>query len=113
MIRLEGISKIYSTDIVLKEVNWDIKRGEKIGLVGSNGSGKTTQLKILTGDVEQTSGEIIREGNPKIAYLKQEFDLNQNCTLREELENTFTEVHLIKSKLKEIEIKMKEYKFTR
>jgi len=107
VIRLEGISKIYSTDIVLKEVNWDIKRGEKIGLVGSNGSGKTTQLKILTGDVEQTSGEIIKEGNPKIAYLKQEFDLNQNCTLREELENTFTEVQLIKSKLKEIEIKMK------
>tara|TARA_B000000609_G_scaffold77021_1_gene58027 strand:- start:39 stop:191 length:153 start_codon:yes stop_codon:yes gene_type:complete len=50
VIRLEGISKIYSTDIVLKEVNWDIKRGEKIGLVGSNGSGKTTQLKILSGD---------------------------------------------------------------
>ena len=62
MIRLEGISKIYSTDIVLKEVNWDIKRGEKIGLVGSNGSGKTTQLKILTGDLEQTSGDIIKEG---------------------------------------------------
>ena len=109
MIRLEGISKIYSTDIVLKEVNWDIKRGEKIGLVGSNGSGKTTQLKILSGDLEQTSGEIIREGNPKIAYLKQEFDLNQNCTLREELENTFTDVHLLKSKLKEIEIKMKDF----
>jgi len=108
VIRLESISKIYSTDIVLKEVNWDIKRGEKIGLVGSNGSGKTTQLKILNGDVEQTSGEIVKEGDPKIAYLKQEFDLNQNCTLREELENTFIEVQLIKSKLKEIETKMKD-----
>ena len=107
MIRLEGISKIYSTDIVLKEVSWDVKRGEKIGLVGSNGSGKTTQLKILFGDEEQTSGEIIKEGELKIAYLKQEFDLDKNCTLREELENTFSEIQLIKLRLKEIEIKMK------
>ncbi len=107
MIRLERISKIYSTDIVLKEITWDIQRGEKIGLVGSNGSGKTTQLKILSGDEEQTSGEIVKEGNPKIAYLKQEFDLNKNYTLREELENTFTEIQIIKSRLKDIERKMK------
>ena len=107
MIRLEGVSKIYSTDIVLKDVNWDIKRGEKIGLVGSNGSGKTTQLKILYGDEEQTSGEIIKEGDPKIAYLKQEFDLNKDCTLREELENTFTEIKFINNRLKDIEMKMK------
>jgi len=107
VIRLEGISKIYSTDIVLKEINWDMKKGEKIGLVGSNGSGKTTQLKILTGEIEQTSGEIVKEGDPKIAYLKQEFDLNQSFTLREELENSFTEIQLIKGKLKGIEIQMK------
>ena len=107
MIRLEGISKIYSTDIVLKEINWDIKKGEKIGLVGSNGCGKTTQLNILSGDEEQTSGAIIKEGNPKIAYLRQEFDLNKTSTLIEELENTFTEIQLIKRKLKNIEIKMK------
>ena len=110
MIRLEGISKIYSTDIVLKEVNWDIKRGEKIGLVGSNGSGKTTQLKILYGDEEQTSGEVIKEGNPKIAYLKQEFDLNKSSTLQEELESTFDEIQLITLQLKDIERKMKSTK---
>ncbi len=107
MIRLEGISKIYSTDSVLKDVNWDVKRGEKIGLVGPNGSGKTTQLKILYGVEEQTSGEIIKEGNPKIAYLKQEFNLDKSSTLREELENTFSEIQLIKVRLKDIEIRMK------
>ncbi|MDC3019940.1 ATP-binding cassette domain-containing protein, partial [Prochlorococcus sp. AH-736-E15] len=41
MIRFEGVSKIYSTDIVLKNINWEINKGEKVGLVGSNGAGKS------------------------------------------------------------------------
>ncbi len=44
MIRFDNISKIYSNDFVLKNINWEIKKGEKIGLVGSNGSGKSTQF---------------------------------------------------------------------
>ena len=81
MIRFEGVSKIYSTDVVLKNINWEIKKGEKVGLVGSNGAGKSTQFKILIGEEEQTSGTIIKEGNPKIAHLKQEFDFNLNFDL--------------------------------
>ena len=70
MIRFEDVSKIYSTDVVLKNISWEIKKGEKVGLVGSNGAGKSTQFKILIGEEEQTSGTIIKEGNPKIAHLK-------------------------------------------
>ena len=69
MIRFEGVSKIYSTDVVLKNISWEIKKGEKVGLVGSNGAGKSTQFKILIGEEEQTSGTIIKEGNPKICLL--------------------------------------------
>ena len=89
MIRFEGVSKIYSTDVVLKNINWEIKKGEKVGLVGSNGAGKSTQFKILIGEEEQTSGTIIKEGNPKIAHLKQELDCNLNNSVREELESSF------------------------
>ena len=92
MIRFENISKIYSTDVVLKNINWEIKKGEKIGLVGSNGAGKSTQFKILIGEEEQTSGAIIKEGNPKIAHLKQEFDCNLNFSVRQELESSFKAV---------------------
>ena len=49
MIRFESVSKIYSTDVVLKNISWEIKKGEKVGLVGSNGAGKSTQFKILIG----------------------------------------------------------------
>ena len=60
MLRLEHISKIYPTGEVLKDVTWEVKSGERIGLVGVNGAGKSTQLKIITGEVEATSGEVIR-----------------------------------------------------
>ncbi len=107
MIRFEGVSKIYSTDVVLKNICWEIKKGEKVGLVGSNGAGKSTQFKILIGEEEQTSGTIIKEGNPKIAHLKQEFDCNLNFSVRQELESSFKDIQIVAIKLLEIENKMK------
>ncbi len=107
MIRFEDVSKIYSTDVVLKNISWEIKKGEKVGLVGSNGAGKSTQFKILIGEEEQTSGAIIKEGNPKIAHLKQEFDCNLNFSVRQELESSFKDIQIVAIKLLEIENKMK------
>jgi ATP-binding cassette subfamily F protein 3 len=107
VIRFEGVSKIYSTDVVLKNISWEIKKGEKIGLVGSNGAGKSTQFKILIGEEEQTSGTIIKEGDPKIAHLKQEFDCNLNFSVRQELESSFKDIQIVAIKLLEIENKMK------
>ena len=107
MIRFEDVSKIYSTDVVLKNISWEIKNGEKVGLVGSNGAGKSTQFKILIGEEEQTSGTIIKEGNPKIAHLKQEFDCNLNFSVRQELESSFKDIQIVAIKLLEIENKMK------
>lgn len=60
MLRLEHISKIYPTGEVLKDVNWEVKAGDRIGLVGVNGAGKSTQLKIITGKEEPTAGTIVR-----------------------------------------------------
>jgi len=107
VIRFEDVSKIYSTDVVLKNINWEIKKGEKVGLVGSNGAGKSTQFKILIGEEDQTSGTIIKEGNPKIAHLKQEFDCNLNFSVRQELESSFKDIQIVAVKLLEIENKMK------
>ena len=106
MLRLENITKIYSTDLVLKNINWEIKKGEKIGLIGSNGAGKTTQLKILIGEEEQTSGSIIKESNIKISYLKQEFDLNMNNSVRDELLSAFEEIQIISHKINALEVEM-------
>ena len=107
MIRFDNVSKIYSTDVVLKNINWEIRKGEKIGLVGSNGAGKSTQFKILIGEEDQTSGLVLKEGNPKISHLKQELDCNLNRTVREELEGSFKDIQVVSNKLLEIENEMK------
>ena len=109
MIRFDNVSKIYSTDIVLKNVSWEIKKGEKIGLVGSNGAGKSTQFKILIGEEDQTSGKVLKEGNPKIAHLKQELDCNPNRSVRDELESSFKDIQILSRQLQEIENKLKSF----
>ena len=91
MLRLERISKIYPTGEVLKEVSWEVKGGDRIGLVGVNGAGKSTQLRILAGLEDPTSGQVVRQGEPRIAFLQQEFDVNPERTVRQELFQAFSE----------------------
>ncbi len=93
MLRLEHISKIYPTGEVLKDINWEVKPGDRIGLVGVNGAGKSTQLKIIAGKTEPTSGEIIRPASLHIAYLSQEFEVNNLHTVKEELWQAFGEAN--------------------
>ena len=106
MLRLERISKVYPTGEVLKDVSWEIKNGERIGLVGVNGAGKSTQLKIIAGLEEVTDGSLITEGDPSIAYLKQEFDVDISRTVREELFEAFNEASNLLHSQKLIQEKM-------
>ena len=91
MLRLEHVNKVYPTHEVLKDVTWEIKPGDRIGLVGVNGAGKSTQLKLIAGLEEASSGQIVRQGNPRIAYLQQEFDVDPCRSVREELFQAFGE----------------------
>ena len=106
MLRLENISKIYPTGVILKDVNWEVKPGDRIGLVGVNGAGKSTQLKIITGEIEPTSGEVIRPANLHIAYLTQEFEVNPNRTVREEFWTVFIEANKIHESLLQVQREM-------
>jgi len=102
MLRLEHISKIYPTGEVLKDVTWEVKTGDRIGLVGVNGAGKSTQLKIIMGDIEPTSGEIIRPASLHIGYLTQEFEVDPRRTVREEFWMVFEEANKVHHRLNQI-----------
>lgn len=102
MLRLENISKIYPTGEVLKDVNWEVKSGDRIGLVGVNGAGKSTQLKIIRGEVEPTTGNVIRPTSLKIGYLNQEFEVEADRTVRDEFWTVFEEANTIHQRLTEI-----------
>ncbi|BAU64328.1 ABC transporter related [Stanieria sp. NIES-3757] len=106
MLRLEHISKIYSTGEVLKDVTWEVKPGERVGLVGVNGAGKSTQLKIITGEVEPTAGEVIRPASLRIAYLTQEFEVEPTRTVKEEFWTVFTEANEVQHALNQLHHEM-------
>ncbi|MCU0516897.1 MAG: ATP-binding cassette domain-containing protein [Oscillatoria sp. Prado101] len=106
MLRLEHISKIYPTGEVLKDVSWEVKPGDRIGLVGVNGAGKSTQLKIIAGEVEPTAGEIIRPASLHIAYLTQEFEVDPARTVREEFWTVFKEANEVQHSLSQVHREM-------
>ncbi|WP_448603667.1 ABC-F family ATP-binding cassette domain-containing protein [Thermoleptolyngbya sp.] len=106
MLRLEHISKIYPTGEVLKDINWEVKPGDRVGLVGVNGAGKSTQLKIIAGEMEPTTGEIIRPASLHIAYLTQEFEVDPSRTVRDEFWRAFAEVNQIHEGLAEVQHQM-------
>lgn len=91
MLRLERVSKIYPTGEVLRDITWEVKAGDRIGLVGVNGAGKSTQMRIIAGLEEPTAGQVVKQGDPRIAYLQQEFDVDPSRTVREELFQAFGE----------------------
>ncbi len=103
MLRLEHISKIYPTGEVLKDVNWEVKVGDRIGLVGVNGAGKSTQLKIIIGDMEPTSGEVIRPNSLHIAYLNQEFEVDPTRTVSEEFWTVFEDANAVQLALAQVQ----------
>ena len=106
MLRLEHICKIYPTGEVLKDVNWEVKEGDRIGLVGVNGAGKSTQLRIIAGEETATSGEVIRPSNLHIAYLTQEFEVDPGRTVREEFWTVFTDANRVQTKLHDVQHQM-------
>ena len=106
MLRLERVGKIYPTGEVLRDVTWEVKSGDRIGLVGVNGAGKSTQLRIIAGLEEPSSGQVVRQGDPRIVFLQQEFDVDVRRTVREELFQAFGEAAEVRNQQGHVELAM-------
>lgn len=106
MLRLERVSKIYPTGEVLRDVTWEVKTGDRIGLVGVNGAGKSTQMRIISGLEEPSSGQVVKQGEPRIVYLQQEFDVDPSRTVRQELFQAFGEAAQVLNRQSQVEEEM-------
>jgi ATP-binding cassette subfamily F protein 3 len=71
---IKNLSKSFSDKKILTDINFDIKRGERIALMGQNGAGKSTFIKIIMDMLAPDSGEIIKDEKIKIGYYSQEFE---------------------------------------
>ncbi len=83
MISVKNISKVYATRVLFSDVSFDVLAGEKIGLVGRNGHGKTTLFRIITGEEEPDEGKVFMPNNYSIGYLDQHLTFTKPTVLEE------------------------------
>ena len=102
LLNAEGISKSYSEKILLDNVSLGINEGDKIGLIGVNGTGKSTFLKILAGVNEAEAGTVITGNGVRIGYLPQNPDFDGDKTI---LEQAMAGVSPAEQEAKEFQVK--------
>ena len=71
ILNIEHISKIFGEKVIFQDASFGIQEGDKVGIIGINGTGKSTLLKMIAGEEEPDSGQIIRQNGIRIAYLPQ------------------------------------------
>lgn len=108
-IGLSKIVKNYGSNNILKDVSFDIKTGERVALIGSNGCGKTTILKIIMGIENIDGGVVSIRKNSKIGFLTQvPEEISDSVTVKDVIYKNLKPILDIKERLKEYELKMND-----
>jgi macrolide transport system ATP-binding/permease protein len=105
-LTINHISKSYSFHHILSDVSLIVNAGERIGLVGANGVGKSTLLKIVTGEIEQDSGEIVFAPDRSFGYLAQIIEGFDGQTLDALIAASVAEIREIEAEMRDLELQM-------
>ena len=93
VLTVQNLSKSFDQKKLFWDINFEIKRGERVAIIGDNGTGKTTLLKIINGLLEPDTGEVIYGSNVSVAYYDQEHQvLHMDKTLFDELSDTYPDM---------------------
>ncbi|WP_306564773.1 ABC transporter ATP-binding protein [Flavobacterium lindanitolerans] len=102
MLNIHNLSVSFGGTYLFEEITFRLGAGDRVGLVGKNGAGKSTMLKILARDIAPDTGSIATEKEVKIGFLRQDIDFEQGRTVLEEAYEAFTEIKIVEKKLEEI-----------
>ncbi|MFB9327847.1 ABC-F family ATP-binding cassette domain-containing protein [Paenibacillus aurantiacus] len=106
VIRLENVTKKYEESLIFRNIYFRVSQGERIGLIGRNGAGKSTVFKLILGKEEPTSGNVEVDPQVKIGYFSQFSELQGSLSVQQELELCFEQVARIERELQEIAEKL-------
>ena len=102
MLSVQGLGLHHSGNYLFQNVNFTIKKDDKIGLVGKNGAGKSTLLKMLSKEITFYEGLVVPEGNITIGFLKQDLDFVKGRTVWDETMQAFEQINAWKNELEEV-----------
>lgn len=108
-ISVSKLNKFYGEHHVLRDLTFNIERGERVGLLGDNGSGKTTLFKILSGQLDYDSGEVLIPSDRRIAVVSQIPDYPFGYTVNQVLASAFSRLDEITAELRSLEKTMEIY----
>ena len=108
LLQTSKLTKLYSGTPILENVQFEVKKGERIAVVGRNGAGKSTLLKMIADEIDFDSGEIHKPQNVVLGYFAQSSHVNSNDTIYNEMLSVFAETIKLKGQLEELSLKMAE-----
>ncbi|AFQ45181.1 ribosomal protection-like ABC-F family protein [Desulfosporosinus meridiei] len=108
IINFQHIKLSFGTNEVLTDVSFEIRQGERVGLIGRNGTGKSTILKLIIGSLHPEQGQIAIRKNARIGFLAQAPEYNDNMSVYEVLEQCFQEIKKWQHQLEQFAQKMSD-----
>jgi len=103
LFRLSEVIKSYGGTEILRGVSFQVNPGEKVGLVGRNGAGKTTVFRLITGKESADSGDVFKANNLKLGLLDQHVDFGTRETVHTAALSAFKEIHDIEAEMRALE----------
>ncbi len=102
MLNIHNISVSFSGEYLFEEVSYQLSPGDRVGLIGKNGAGKSTMLKLLAKEYEVDQGTIAIDKNVTLGFLKQDIDFEKGRTVIEEAQQAFTEIKALEKQIEEV-----------
>lgn len=108
MLNIHNLSVSFGGEYLFEEISFRLNGGDRVGLIGKNGAGKSTMLKILAKEMPLDGGAIATEKNIRIGFLKQDIDFEEGRTVLEESYQAFSEIKAMELRLNEINTALAE-----
>ncbi|MBZ9788216.1 ATP-binding cassette domain-containing protein [Psychroflexus sp. CAK57W] len=102
MLHIHNLSISFGGEYLFREISFKLSAGNRVGLIGKNGAGKSTMLKIISGEMPLDTGQIAKDKEIDIGFLKQDIDFEEGRTVLEEAYEAFEAIKSLESKLEYI-----------